>query len=447
MARKSIIEKEDAPAKAWVVTVDMGLGHQRASHPFSEIAEEGIITVGGSQTSDPVEKKQWDKIRSSYEWLSRVRNVPLIGKPLFGVLDRIQNIKPFYPVRDMSKSTFQVNLVSSVIKKGLCGGMIEKINTKPLPLLVSYPVPAIAADMAGYQRIYAIVTDAEINRAWVAKHPKESKIHYLAPCGRALMRLRSYGVPDERIFLTGFPFPFEVLGNQDLHILKADVGQRLHYLDPNKRFWPLHERNVRYFLGKRNCSFKKNRSMTITFAVGGAGAQKEIGYAIIRKFRERIVKGEIRVNLVAGVRPEVRDYFKKIKKEVMREAKGVHIIFGETKTEYFRQFSEIIRTTDILWTKPSELSFYCGLGIPIIMAPTIGSQEEFNRKWLIEIQAGIDQDDPEYADEWLLDYLKEGRLAEAAWDGFLKARKYGTYKILEVLETGTMGVEKSPLKR
>ena len=28
-----------------------------------------------------------------------------------------------------------------------------------------------------------------------------------------------------------------------------------------------------------------------------------------------------------------------------------------------------MRTTDILWTKPSELSFYCGLGIPIVMAP------------------------------------------------------------------------------
>ena len=125
----------------------------------------------------------------------------------------------------------------------------------------------------------------------------------------------------------------------------------------------------------------------------------------------------------------------------------MNIIYGETKTDYFRLFSEIIRETDILWTKPSELSFYCGLGIPIIMAPTIGSQEEYNRKWLVEIQAGIDQNDPEYVDEWLLDYLKEGRLAEAAWDGFLKARKYGTYKILEVLETGTMGVEKSPLKR
>ncbi len=447
MANRNKSVHEENPLKAWVVTVDMGLGHQRAAYPFSTFAEDGILTVGSSQARDPEEKKQWDRIRKSYEWLSRVRRVPLVGKPLFGILDRIQNIPPFYPMRDMSHSTFQVNMVSSVVKKGLCKGMIEKINTNPLPLLVTYPVPAIAADMAGYKRIYAIVTDAEINRAWVAENPTDSKIHYLAPCGRALMRLRSYGVPDERIFLTGFPFPLEVLGNSELHILKSDMGQRLHYLDPNNRFWPLHERNVKFFLGKRNCSFRNARCLTITFAVGGAGAQKEIGYAIIRKFREKIVKGELRVNLVAGVRPEIRNYFEGIKKEVLRDAEGVNIIYGETKTDYFRLFSEIIRETDILWTKPSELSFYCGLGIPIIMAPTIGSQEEYNRKWLVEIQAGIDQNDPEYVDEWLTDYLREGRLAESAWDGFLKARKYGTYKILEVLETGTMGVEKSPLKR
>jgi len=447
MANRNKSVHEENPLKAWVVTVDMGLGHQRAAYPFSTFAEDGILTVGSSQARDPEEKKQWDRIRKSYEWLSRVRRVPLVGKPLFGILDRIQNIPPFYPMRDMSHSTFQVNMVSSVVKKGLCKGMIEKINTNPLPLLVTYPVPAIAADMAGYKRIYAIVTDAEINRAWVAENPTDSKIHYLAPCGRALMRLRSYGVPDERIFLTGFPFPLEVLGNSELHILKSDMGQRLHYLDPNNRFWPLHERNVNFFLGKRNCSFRNARCLTITFAVGGAGAQKEIGYAIIRKFREKIVKGELRVNLVAGVRPEIRNYFEDIKKEVLRDAEGVNIIYGETKTDYFRLFSEIIRETDILWTKPSELSFYCGLGIPIIMAPTIGSQEEYNRKWLVEIQAGIDQNDPEYVDEWLTDYLREGRLAESAWDGFLKARKYGTYKILEVLETGTMGVEKSPLKR
>jgi len=81
------------------------------------------------------------------------------------------------------------------------------------------------------------------------------------------------------------------------------------------------------------------------------------------------------------------------------------------------------------------------------MTPSIGSQERYNRKWLLEIQAGIPQEDPRYTDQWLMDLLDEGRLAEAAWDGFLKARKYGTYKIFDLLETGTMQRDPSPLKR
>jgi hypothetical protein len=65
----------------------------------------------------------------------------------------------------------------------------------------------------------------------------------------------------------------------------------------------------------------------------------------------------------------------------------------------------------------------------------------------MEIQAGIAQDDPRYTSEWLFDLLNAGRLAEAAWSGFLKARKTGTYKIFDILKTGTMQHDPSPLKR
>ncbi|MGE5430722.1 MAG: hypothetical protein ACM3QX_06595, partial [Syntrophomonadaceae bacterium] len=77
----------------------------------------------------------------------------------------------------------------------------------------------------------------------------------------------------------------------------------------------------------------------------------------------------------------------------------------------------------------------------------LGSQEIFNRQWLTEINAGIRQENPDYTDQWLFDFLKSGRLAEAAWSGFLKARKLGTYKILEVLKTGKMTREESPVFR
>jgi hypothetical protein len=131
----------------------------------------------------------------------------------------------------------------------------------------------------------------------------------------------------------------------------------------------------------------------------------------------------------------------------MGESQGITILYRESKPEYFKAFAQLCRTTDVIWTKPSELSFYAGLGIPIIIAPTIGSQEEYNQHWLLEIQAGIPQEDPRYVHQWLIDLWSEGRLAEAAWDAFLKARKFGTYKTLEILNTGTMQRERSPLLR
>ena len=101
----------------------------------------------------------------------------------------------------------------------------------------------------------------------------------------------------------------------------------------------------------------------------------------------------------------------------------------------------------MLWTKPSELSFYCGLGLPVILTPVIGPQEWFNKKWLSEIGAGFKQYSPEYAHQWLIDLLNKGRLAEMAWDGFLKARKCGTFKIQQLLETGSFTASSDPLNR
>jgi hypothetical protein len=433
--------------RAWVVSADMGLGHQRAAYPLDLIAEGGILTAGSESVSSPAEKRLWDRTRNAYEFLSRVRSVPIIGKPFFALLDELQKIAPFYPLRDLSRSTYQVHLMDRMIRKGIGDGLIKKLRTKPLPMITSFMLPAIAADAAGYEPVYCIICDAEISRAWVAKDPAASRIRYFVPCGRAIRRLKSYGIPDERIFLTGFPMPLEVLGNRDLDILRADMAQRLLYLDPANRFWPLHGLNVAHFLGSENCCPKQERVLTITYAVGGAGAQRETGRQIAGSLRTRIEKGEIILNLVAGVRADVRTYFEKVKRDLLPAAEGLRILYAPEKDEYFRLFSKTIRATDILWTKPSELSFYCGLGLPIIMSPPIGAQERYNAKWLMEIQAVFPQEDPRYTGEWLFDLLNAGRLAEAAWSGFLKARKCGTYKILDILKTGTMQRDPSPLKR
>lgn len=424
--------------KAWVISADMGLGHQRAAYPLKDIAEEGILNAGDPTLISEAEYKFWKRVKNSYEFLSRSRNIPLIGNFLFKILDSIQNIKPLYPKRDLSKPTIQTYYLSYLIKKGLGSEIISHIEKKPLPIITTFYVPALVADYKGYKgKIYCVICDADVNRVWVSSHPSSSRIYYFAPCEMAVKRLKRYGVSKEKIFLTGFPLPKENIGSREnREILKFDLLDRLHHLDRKGRFFALHQSSINFHLGPSVNSFRK-RLLTITFAIGGAGAQADIGMKLIKSFRDKLLDREIAINISVGVRKNLQVLFQEYAKELgLSECidRNLRIIYHPNKFQYFEGFNELLRTTDILWTKPSELSFYCGLGIPIIIAPPIGAHEEANLKWLLEVHAGILQEDPEYAKDWILDWLSSGRFAEAAWDGFLKAPKMGTYIIEDIIE-------------
>jgi hypothetical protein len=329
--------------------------------------------------------------------------------------------------------------------------MIEEIKASCRPIITSFYVPAIAAEHAGYKEIYCIICDTDLSRVWVSENASESNIIYFAPVAGSAQRLHSYGVPEKNIILTGFPLPLELLGNRELDILKTNLNRRLQNLDPDGKFHDLYKHSVNAFIqyDKRNMMAEeiKQKSITITYAVGGAGAQKEIGRQIAISLSKKIHEGEVKLNLVAGTRTKLRDYFVRVKEEIAGNNRNVQVIWAEDNESYFDLFNQCLQTTDILWTKPSELSFYCALGLPIIMTPAIGPQEKFNRRWLRETGAGIKQRNPEFTHQWLYDILKKGRLAEAAWLGFLKAPKYGTYNILDFLERGTFISSNDPLKR
>ena len=70
------------------------------------------------------------------------------------------------------------------------------------------------------------------------------------------------------------------------------------------------------------------------------------------------------------------------------------------------------------------------------MSEPVGSQELYNRGWLLAIGAGVDSQDPNYVDEWLFEWLDSGWLAEAAMEGFLDAPKMGTYHIENLILKG-----------
>ena len=288
---------------AWIVAADMGLGHQRAAYPLKGLGGGQVITVGSPEHSTTKENKLWKRMRRLYEGISRLNHIPIIGTFLFGLMDRLQDISPYYPFRDQSKPTMQVAYMASLIKKGLGQSLVDLVKPTKLPIVSTFFTPAIAADTIGYAPVYLMVTDTDINRVWVASDPSKGRLNYFAPCGHALQRLKQYGVPDERIFLTGFPLPIENLGGPNLDILKLDLAQRLLYLDPNERFWAVHRVEVEHYLSPENCVKRSERLLTLTFAVGGAGAQKEIGVEALKSLKPHILNHRIK-DESGGWRPQ-----------------------------------------------------------------------------------------------------------------------------------------------
>lgn len=430
-----MLRKENA-FRAWVVAVSMGYGHQRTAFPLRDLAPEGRVTFANDYEGIPKgDKRIWQGSRSFYEFISKFQRVPLIGNFFFYVFDQFQKILSFYPKRDLSAPTLSLKNIFRLIKRGWGKHLIETLSKNPLPFLTTFFTPAFMAELFNYPgEIYCIICDADISRAWVPLNPGASRIKYFAPTGRVTERLMLYGVREENIFLTGYPLPKENLGSLALETLRTDLGQRLMKLDPQGQYCKTHFALIRTYLGD---SLKQpDRPPTIMFSIGGAGAQKEIALKAIKSLAQKIKSSEIKFIVSAGMKSEVRDYFLKALHKLNIEngpANGVEILYEPNVPDYFKKFNETLRVTDILWTKPSELSFYSALGIPIIIAPPLGSQETFNRDWLLAKGSGVPQNDPNYTSEWLFDFLNEGRFAEAAMEGFLQTEKLGTYKIEEIV--------------
>src|SRR5512136_592109 len=98
----------DLSRRAWVVSVDMGYGHQRAAYPLNEIANERIITANNDQIISGRERAIWNWTRVGYETVSRLKGIPLVGKLIFGIYDSLQSIAPFYPFKVDARPTLTV---------------------------------------------------------------------------------------------------------------------------------------------------------------------------------------------------------------------------------------------------------------------------------------------------------------------------------------------------
>ncbi|MEK7071806.1 MAG: hypothetical protein AAB959_00755, partial [Patescibacteria group bacterium] len=337
--------------KAWIISVNMGYGHQRTAFPLRDLAPEGKVIQANDYEGIPVsDKRIWEGSRKFYEFISNFYRVPLIGSRIFSIYDHFQEIFSFYPKKDLSRPNFGLKQMYSLFKKGWGKDLIETLRLRsgqvPLPIISTFFIPAFMAEFFNYPgEIFCVICDADISRAWAPLNPKQSRIKYFASSSRVSERLKIYGVRAENIFLTGFPLPAYRSGRPASPAggpegsIEDDLKTRLVILDPEKKYFGKYEVLIKEKLGELPKA--ANRPLTIMFSVGGAGAQKEIGVKIVKSLKNKIKSGEIKIILAAGIKEKVKDYFEK------KTEGNAEILYQEKIEDYFREFNRKLRETDI----------------------------------------------------------------------------------------------------
>jgi Domain of unknown function (DUF6938) len=412
----------------------MGFGHLRAAHALASALGTSVVHADRAPLAGAEEQRLWRSARRLYEATSRASQLPLVGAPLRLLLDSLTSIPHLYPKRDLSAPTVQARSLERLLDKGLGVGLVERLRDTGAPLVTSYFGSALAADHHGCAPVYCVITDVDLNRVWVPVDPRRGGIVYFTPSRRALQRLRAYGVERSRIEFTGFPLPPELLGGPELPALRRQLAGRLVRLDRDGTFREQARSEIAYFLGVELPREQEGRPPLLTFTVGGAGAQAQLARPLIRSLAPMVRDGRLRVALAAGIRPEIAARFERWVGEAGlgdRLGREVTVFLADDLDGYFGAFNRLLAETDILWTKPSEMTFFAALGIPLVLSQPVGMHERYNRRWAVENGAGLKQREPGHAGFWLRDWLAEGTLAAAAWSGFMRLPKFGTYQIVE----------------
>ncbi len=418
-----------------LVSIDMGYGHLRPAYALSEyLGDLPICLADQPPLSTVEEQKLWKHARALYEGLSRASRVPLVGPFLGDVLHGITSIPSLYPLRDLSQRTPAVRLLEAAAQKGLGAGLAARLERSHARLLTTFFAPAVLSDLYGCENIFCVVTDSDINRIWAPINPRSSNIVYLAPSLRVRRRLKAYGVPGKRIEVTGYPLPHELVG-ENAESLRHNLRRRLVALDPKLRFLRETRNEISHFLGE--LPERSAAPPHLVFAVGGAGAQSELVDEFLPSLAHLIRRGKLQLTLVAGLRTEIAAGFSQAiaKAELLPEqaAGKVSILLEVDHKAYFRSFNALLADADVLWTKPSELTFFGALGLPLLLSWPVGSHERSNRQWAISAGAALKQGDPRHAGEWLSEMLKDGTLAGNAWSGYMRLPKFGLYRIKDLV--------------
>ena len=384
----------------------MGYGHLRPAAALGGYLRTKVLEIDRPPLGDGRDQAFWTRVRNVYEPLTRFSQLAALGAPMRALLDTITSIPLPWPRRDLSGPSAGTRWMERAARDGVGQALAAHLRSSGAPFLTTFYAGAILAELHGAQRLHCLITDSDINRVWAPAQPKKSEIRYFAPSERARRRMISYGVAGERISVSGFPLPDELVG-EDRSALERNFQRRLTRLEG------------------------KGDPPLIVFAVGGAGAQVPLAREIVRGMARQIRDGRLRLALVAGCRPQVA---KSLRAAVREAGLAIEVLEDTDVFSYFQRFNQLMANADALWTKPSELTFFAALGLPLIAAPPVGVHEQWNLRWAADRGAALPQHDPELCGEWLLEWLEDGVLAAAAQAGRDRLPSDGLYAIARQMQ-------------
>jgi hypothetical protein len=413
-----------------VVAVEMGYGHLRAAHTLAEAFGTEVLRMDAPPLARPSETVLWQAAVRLYNALSQACDWPVAGPAARLILESITRIAPLRPDGAKEPAGLLTRLLDCLTRTVIGRHFRAVAASAERPILATYPAIAMAARQVPGVRVFCLVTDTDLNRSWAPADAAQASIDYLAPSKQVAQRLRSFGVPDQRIHVTGFPLPARLVRQT-----QPALARRLHRLDPKSAFRAQAPEGIGAFL-RNNAPPSLMRPIALTMAIGGAGAQTRQVGQILQSLRGQILSGKLSLTLVAGKRHDVAGVLRKMVQSAGLAAcieGGIKILLADDTSKYFQLFEDCLAETDLLWTKPSELVFYAALGLPLLLAPPVGGQEHANREWLLSHGSAVDAGKPAVLDRRLEDLLATGELCRIAWNAYSRLDRNGCERILELV--------------
>jgi hypothetical protein len=415
-----------------IVAVEMGYGHLRAAHTLAELFGTEITRMDMPPIAGIVERGAWRAIRQFYNVLSRACELPLAGRAAQKMLGKITEITPLQASTTKESANLFTHLAEGLTQIIIGQNFRTVASSAEWPILATYPVAALAASQVSSAPVFCLTTDTDVNRAWAPANAAQASIVYFASVKRVAERLLTFGVPAHKIHITGFPLPAKLVAQA-----KPALARRLHRLDPTSAFRKQVPESIVDLIENSEAP-SLSQPISITIAIGGAGAQTRQVAQLILSLKEQVSTGKIRLTLVAGMRPDVAEILGEAVQSTGLEAhigKGIEILHAADWKEYFQRFEDCLSKTDLLWTKPSELVFYAALGLPLLLAPPVGGQEHANRDWLLSNGAAMDAGDPTTLGQRIEELLATGELCRIAWNAYSRLDRNGSNRIVKIISS------------